>query len=70
MDGWAEYNGLIELGFKHFAFNHSEMFACQYVNYNTGELVTVHTNTIEGAWKHAKVSRLILFCICIIVICL
>ena len=29
-------------------------FKKTYINTATGEIVTVHTNHIEGAWKHAK----------------
>lgn len=54
-DGWTAYQGLTEIGFRHFAVNHTETFKVEYIDYNPGETVVVHTNTIEGAWKHAKV---------------
>lgn len=50
-DGWAGYVGLNDIGYKHFAVNHTEIFACEF-----GENVKVHNNTIEGAWNHANVS--------------
>lgn len=54
-DGWQAYSSLNERGYRHFASNHSVGFAHTYRNVETGERVRAHTNTIEGAWMHAKV---------------
>lgn len=53
-DGWSAYCSLNELGYKHFTVLHKHSFKKTYKNVETGELVDVHTNRIEGAWKHAK----------------
>ncbi len=53
-DGWAAYRELNDLGFEHFTVNHKVGFKKTYVNEFTGEELEVHTNTIEGCWKHAK----------------
>ncbi len=53
-DCWAAYRGLNDLGFEHFSVNHKVGFCKVYVNDETGEEVQVHTNRIEGCWKHAK----------------
>ena len=53
--GWKGYLG-INLGFRHFTVEHKWTYKATYNNKATGEKVYVHTNTIEGAWKHAKVK--------------
>ena len=53
-DGWAAYNGLTSLGYRHFVVEHKHTFKQICTDAVTGESVTVHTNTIEGSWKHAK----------------
>ena len=53
-DGWAGYNDLNMLGFRHFTVVHKYCYKQQYFDTTTGEVLTVHTNRIEGAWKHAK----------------
>lgn len=53
-DGWTAYCQLNELGYTHFTVLHKYAFKKQYKNLQTGEVVSVHTNRIEGAWKHAK----------------
>jgi len=54
IDGWAAYKSLNDMGFRHFVVEHKHAFKTSYVNEQTGEIEVVHTNTIEGAWKHAK----------------
>jgi transposase-like protein len=53
-DGWSSYCSLNELGYNHFTVLHKYSFKKVYVKEGTGEEVQVHTNRIEGAWKHAK----------------
>lgn len=53
-DGWSAYCGLNELGYNHFTVLHKYSFKKVYINQNTREEVEIHTNRIEGAWKHAK----------------
>jgi len=33
---------------------HKKVFSCQCHDQITGDLLTIHTNRIEGAWKHTK----------------
>ena len=40
-------------GYRHFSVCHKTTFKAKYRNVDTGGIVTVHTNMIEGAWKHA-----------------
>ncbi|XP_058986215.1 uncharacterized protein LOC131806266 [Musca domestica] len=47
-DFWKSYDTLDEEGYTHYKVNHSEHF----VDPETGH----HTNTIEGLWRHLKVS--------------
>ena len=54
-DCWTGYSSLKFEGFEHYTVNHKTNFKVIYTNEETGENVTVHTNRIEGAWKHAKV---------------
>ena len=42
------------LGFQHLTIIHKYAFKKMFVNEETGELIEIHTNCIEGAWKHAK----------------
>ena len=53
-DGWSAYCDLNNKGYRHFTVLHKYAFKKVYVNEQTKEEVTVHTNRIEGAWKHAK----------------
>ena len=53
-DGWSAYCSLNALGYRHFTVLHKYSFKKVYVKEGTDERVTVHTNQIEGAWKHAK----------------
>ena len=43
-----------DLGFKHFAVLQKYSFNKVYVDKETKQEIVVHTNRIEGAWKHAK----------------
>ena len=53
-DGWSAYCDLNDIGYTHFTVLHKYSFTKTYVNQATGEEITVHTNRIEGCWKHAK----------------
>ena len=53
-DGWKAFTSLKDIGYSHFVVEHKYAFKRLYTNSATGEVRTVHTNTIEGAWKHAK----------------
>ncbi len=53
-DGWSSYCNLNELGFSHFTVLHNYAFKKVYVNKRTQERKYVHTNRIEGSWKHSK----------------
>lgn len=53
-DSWRGYDRLNSLGYKHFSLVHKIQFKKSFKNIDTGEIVEVNTNTIEGAWKHAK----------------
>ena len=53
-DGWSSYLQLNECGFEHFVVNHSTSYTQEYVNVDTNEIITCHTNKIEGAWNIAK----------------
>ncbi len=53
-DNWAAYRSLNDLGYEHFSVTHKVGFKKVYENVNNGDKVEVHTNRIEGAWKHAK----------------
>lgn len=53
-DGWSAYCGLNELGYNHFTVLHKYSFKKVYIHQETREEVEIHTNRIEGAWKHAK----------------
>lgn len=52
--GWSAYCGLNELGYNHSTVLHKHSFKKIYINQETREEVEIHTNRIEGAWKHAK----------------
>ena len=53
-DGWSAYNSLNHLGFNHFTVVHKYTFKQKYYNTETGNYLTLHTNRLEGTWKHAK----------------
>ena len=53
-DGWRAYQSLNDRGYRHFTVEHKYAFTQVYKDLQTGEFKTVHTNTIEGSWKHAK----------------
>lgn len=55
-DCWKGYIGISESGFRHFTVNHKYFFSQCYVHDTTKERKYIHTNSIEGAWKHMKVS--------------
>uniref|UniRef100_A0A8W8NU68 ISXO2-like transposase domain-containing protein n=1 Tax=Magallana gigas TaxID=29159 RepID=A0A8W8NU68_MAGGI len=52
--GWSAYCGLNELGYNHSTVLHKHSFKKVYIYQETKEEVEIHTNRIEGAWKHAK----------------
>lgn len=52
--GWSAYCGLNELGYNHSTVLHKHSFKKVYINQETREEVEIHTNRIEGAWKHAQ----------------
>ena len=51
-DMWGAYANLANLGYTHFQINHRQGF--QRMDDHNGQPISVHTNTIEGLWKHAK----------------
>lgn len=53
-DGWSAYKTLTTMGFKHYIVEHKYCFKRIYRSQENGDTIAVHTNTIEGAWKHAK----------------
>lgn len=53
-DGWSSYCSLNDIGYEHFTVTHKYTFKKTYINTKTRQEVEVHTNRIEGAWKHAK----------------
>jgi hypothetical protein len=53
MDGWAGYLHLNELGFEHYTVYHRYEFVTEYLRPD-GTIERAHTNTIEGAWRHAR----------------
>ena len=53
-DGWTGYCGLNGEGFEHFTCIHKYQYKAIYKNVATGEVVVVHTNTVEGSWTHSK----------------
>lgn len=46
-DGFSSYNPLLDWGYAHYMVNHSKHFV-------DPQNPSVHTNTIEGLWKHLK----------------
>ena len=48
-DSWKAYNSLGDEGYKHLTVNHS----IQFVDPDDS---SIHTNSIEGTWKHAKLK--------------
>ena len=55
-DGWAAYRNLTQLSYEHYVVKHKYAFRATYKHAERGEIINVHTNRIEGAWKHAKVK--------------
>jgi transposase len=53
-DDWRAYSLLPSSGYTHRIVQHKKAFAVDYRDPITGETERVHTNRIEGAWKHAK----------------
>jgi len=53
-DGWSAYSTLSAEGYRHHVVNHKKTFKNECTDKETGQKVLVHTNRIEGAWKHAK----------------
>ena len=53
-DGWVGYRNLNELGYQHFTVVHKYQFTQSFRDTSTGQIIQVHTNTMEGAWMHAK----------------
>ncbi|XP_060590076.1 uncharacterized protein LOC132745237 [Ruditapes philippinarum] len=53
-DGFSAYFHLNDMGYRHFTVIHKYSFKKTYKNAETGDIEVVHTNRIEGAWKHAK----------------
>ena len=53
-DSWGAYFDLNELNYKHFSCSHKSSFEQKYVNKTTGKTISINTNSIEGAWAHAK----------------
>ena len=47
-DGWSAYQGLRSAGYTHYVVEHKKAFSCQCRD-ETGQLITIHTNRIEGA---------------------
>ena len=54
-DGWRSYVTLNDKGYEHYTVEHKHAFKCVYHNVDSGEVIEITTNRIEGAWKHAKV---------------
>ena len=46
--GWSGYNDLNMLDLRHFTCVHKYCYKQQYFDTATGEVITVHTNHIEG----------------------
>ena len=53
-DGWAAYATLNQIGYQHYAVNHSSQFQVQYYSKETKQLEVVDTNSIEGFWAHMR----------------
>ena len=55
-DGWGAYANIAGTGhgYKHFTVIHKYQYTKRYREVATGLIKNVHTNTIEGAWTHAK----------------
>ena len=53
-DGWVGYARLNSSGYRHFSVLHSEGYKKKYRNVQTGEIVSVDTNFVEGSWSGAK----------------
>ena len=54
-DGWGSYRKVNDLGcYEHFTVIHKRQYLKLYRHVASGAILKVHTNTIEGAWNHAK----------------
>ena len=53
-DGWVGYANINNAGYRHFSVLHSEGYKKKYRNVQTGEIVSVDTNFVEGSWAGAK----------------
>ena len=53
-DGWSAYFNLNDIGYDQFTILHKFSLKKIYRHKITNEKKIVHTNRIEGAWKHAK----------------
>ena len=53
-DGWAAYATLNQIGYVHYAVNHSSRFQIQYYSSKTKQIEVVDTNAIEGFWAHMR----------------
>jgi len=53
-DEWSAYCDLNSEGYRHFTVIHKYTFKSFYRNVETGAIVEVNTNRIEGAWRHAQ----------------
>lgn len=53
-DGWGGYRDLNTEGYEAFVVVHTHNYQQSYINLETGKVVVVTTNMIEGAWAHAK----------------
>ena len=51
MDGWVGYARLNSSGYRHFSVLHSEGYKKKYRIAQTGEIVSVDTNFVEGSWS-------------------
>ena len=53
-DGWSSYILPHEHGFEHCTVQHKYVYKATYKNALAEEKIEVHTDRIEGAWKHVK----------------
>ena len=53
-DCWAGYWSLQEEGYLHYSINHKTNFVQEYLDTETGEILQIHTNNVEGQWATTK----------------